>query len=129
MYGGCLRIFKTREFARLTRKTDISDKALHEAVERAGKGLVDAELGFGLIKQRVARQGHGRSGGYRTVIALRAGNRAFFLYSFAKNDRGNITDNELQAFRTLASYWLHASDALIESELKAGRIIEVKHGA
>ena len=62
------------------------------------------------------------------MIALRAGDRAFFLYCFAKNDRGNIADNELQAFRTLASYWLHASNAVIEPELKAGRLIEVKHG-
>jgi hypothetical protein len=65
-----MRVFKTREFARLIRKTDITDRALSKAVERAGKGLVDAELGSGLIKQRVARRGQGRSGGYRTVIAL-----------------------------------------------------------
>lgn len=61
-------------------------------------------------------------------MCFAAGDRAFFLYCFAKNDRGNIADNELQAFRTLASYWLHASNAVIESELKAGRLIEVKHG-
>ena len=41
-YGGRLRVFKTRSFARLIRNTDISDQALREAVERAVKGLVDA---------------------------------------------------------------------------------------
>src|SRR6266851_9449904 len=85
-----MRLFKTREFARLIRKTDITDRALSVAVERAGKGLVDAELGGGLIKQRLSRQGQGRSGGYRAVIALRAGDRAFFLHCFAKSDRGNM---------------------------------------
>ena len=40
-----MRIFKTKEFARLIRKTDIDDKALSDAVDRAAKGLVDAELG------------------------------------------------------------------------------------
>jgi len=63
-----LRIFKTKEFARLIRKTDIDDKALSDAVDRAAKGLVDAELGSGLIKQRIARKGQGRSGGYRSVL-------------------------------------------------------------
>jgi hypothetical protein len=123
-----LRVFETRTFARLIRGTDLSDRALREAVERAAKGLVDAELGSGLIKQRVARPGQGRSGGYRTIIALRAGDRAFFLHCFAKNDRANIGDAELRSLREIAAHWLHASPALIEAELKAGRLLEVKHG-
>jgi len=39
------------------------DDRLCEAVERAESGLIDANLGGGLIKQRVARLGQGRSGG------------------------------------------------------------------
>jgi hypothetical protein len=123
-----LRVFKTRTFARLIRSTGLSDQALCEAVERAVKGLVDAELGSGLVKQRVARQGQGRSGGYRTIIALRAGDRAFFLHCFAKNDRANISDTELRSLRELAAHWLSATPALIEAELKAGRLLEVKDG-
>lgn len=123
-----MRVFKTRTFARLIRNTDIPDQALREAVERAVKGLVDAELGSGLIKQRVARRGQGRSGGYRTIIALRAGDRAFFLHCFAKNDRANISDAELRSLREIAAHWLNASPALIEAELKAARLLEVKHG-
>jgi hypothetical protein len=123
-----VRVFKTRTFARLIRNTDISDRSLREAVERAAKGLVDAELGSGLIKQRVARQGQGRSGGYRTIIALRAGDRAFFLHCFAKNDRANISDAELRSLREIAAHWLNTSPALIEAELEAGRLLEVKHG-
>jgi hypothetical protein len=123
-----LRVFKTRTFARLIRNTGISDQALREAVGRAVKGLVDAELGSGLVKQRVARQGQGRSGGYRTIIALRAGDRAFFLHCFAKNDRANISDAELRSLREIAAHWLNTSPALIDAELKAGRLLEVKHG-
>jgi len=123
-----LRVYKTRTFARLIRNTGLSDQALCEAVERAVKGLVDAELGSGLVKQRVARQGQGRSGGYRTIIALRAGDRAFFLHCFAKNDRANISDTELRSLRELAAHLLNATPALIEAELKAGRLLEVKDG-
>lgn len=122
-----MRIFKTRTFVRLIRKTDISDHALREAVERAVGGLVDADLGGGLIKQRVARQGQGRSGGYRTIIALRR-DRAFFLHCFAKNDQANISDVELRSLREIAAHWFNTSPALIEAELKAGRLLELKHG-
>lgn len=101
---------------------------MREAVERAATGLIDAELGSGLIKQRVARQGQGRSGGYRTIIALHVGDRAFFLHCFAKSDRANISDAELRSLREIAAHWLNTSPALIESELKAGRLLEVKHG-
>ncbi len=106
----------------------MSDEALREAVERAVGGLVDAELGGGLIKQRVARQGKGRSGGYRTIIAIRAGDQAFFLHCFAKNDQANISDPELRSLREIAAHWLNMSPALIEAELKAGRLLEVTHG-
>jgi hypothetical protein len=66
------------------------DDRLCEAVERAESGLIDANLGGGLIKQRVARLGQGRSGGYRAVVAYRRLGRAVFLYGFAKNERDNI---------------------------------------
>jgi hypothetical protein len=64
-----VRIFKTKEFARFARRAGISDEVLCDAIDRAERGLIDADLGGGLIKQRVARPRQGRSGGYRTVIA------------------------------------------------------------
>ena len=123
-----MRIFKTREFVRLIRKSDITDLALRDAIERASKGMVDAALGSGLVKQRVARQGKGRSGGYRTIIALRAGDRAFFLHCFAKNEQANISDIQLRSLRELAARYLALNDAQTEMLLKADELIEVKHG-
>lgn len=63
--GASLRILKTKWFVRFVRRERISDSSLCEAVRRAQRGLVDADLGGGVIKQRVARPGQGRSGGYR----------------------------------------------------------------
>jgi hypothetical protein len=121
-----LKLYKTRDFAKLIRKSDIDDETLRDAVARAAKGLVDAELGSGLIKQRVARKGQGRSGGYRTIIALRVGERAVFLHCFAKNEAANIDPVELRALRALASSFLAASAAQIETLVKAGELTEVK---
>jgi hypothetical protein len=74
-----VRIFKTKWMMRYARRERIADSSLREAVERAGRGSIDADLGGGVIMQRVARGGQGRSGGYRTLIAYRAGTRAVFL--------------------------------------------------
>src|SRR5271156_6501844 len=105
-YG--VRIFKTKWLARYARRERIADHSLREAIERAGRGLIDADLGGGLIKQRVARSGQGRSGGYRMIVAYRAGSRAVYLYAFAKNERENIDEDELLTFREIGASWLGA---------------------
>jgi len=102
-----VRIFKNKTFARFAKKAGIEDKSLCQAVKEARQGLVDADLGGGVIKQRVARQGGGKSGGFRTLILFRIGSRAFFVHGFAKSEQANIDDDELQALRKLAAMWTH----------------------
>ncbi|KYC36279.1 hypothetical protein WA1_41880 [Scytonema hofmannii PCC 7110] len=84
-----MRIFKNAWFERFARKERLTDEALYAAVTRASKGLVDADLGGGIIKQRIARQGQGKSGGYRSIIIFRSGDKAFFVYGFSKSDLDN----------------------------------------
>jgi len=119
-----VRIFVTKVFARFARKERFEMRLCH-AIARAEVGSVDAELGGGLIKQRVARPGAGRSGGYRTVIAYRAASRSVFLYGFAKNERENIDGRELDDLKKLARLYLSYSDTQIAAALKAGELTEV----
>ena len=121
------RIFKTKWFARYARREKIADANLREAVSRARRGLVDADLGGGLIKQRVARKGQGRSGGYRMLIAFRAAYRAVFLFGFAKNERDNIDGDELATLKEIAAVWLSADTAKIERAIAEGLLVEVKY--
>ena len=121
-----MRIFKTKLFAKFARREHISDASLAEAVTRAGEGLVDANLGGGIIKQRVARKGQGRSGGYRTLIAYRLGDFAVFLFGYAKSERANISDDELSGLQIIAGQWL-ADERRLNKDLAAGILIEVKH--
>ena len=102
-------------------------RQLREAVERAGRGLVDADLGGGLTKQRVAREGQGRSGGYRALLAFRLKDRTVFIYGFAKNDRDNINDLELAVARKVAASWLAADTGQIGRALAQGLLIEVEN--
>ena len=122
-----MRIFKTKWLARFTRREGIDDQSLRAAIERAEQGLVDADLGGGLIKQRVARPGRGRSGGYRMLVGYRVKDRAIFLLGFAKNERENIEDNELLSLREIAARWLAADAAKIQKELELGNLQEINH--
>lgn len=51
------RVFRNAWFRKFARRQRIEDEALCAAVRRIEAGLVDADLGGGLIKQRVARPG------------------------------------------------------------------------
>jgi hypothetical protein len=117
--------FKTRQFVRFARREGVADDALKEAIARAGRGLIDADLGGGVIKQRVARQGQGRSGGYRMLVAYRAGARAVFLYGFAKSERENIEPDELATLREIGAAWLAADAGRMAQALKDEALQEV----
>lgn len=122
-----MRIFKTKALARFTKGEAITDESLVAAVETATRGLIDADLGGGLIKQRVARPGQGKRGGFRMLIAFRP-DRAIFLFGFAKNERDNIDDKQLMTLREIVALWFAADDRKIAQALKDGLLTEVKHG-
>lgn len=112
-------------FDRFARKNDIDNMMLIDAVQRAENGLVDADLGRGVIKQRVARAGQGRSKGYRTIVILRHGERAFFVYGFSKNDRDNLRQDEEESFKNMSGFLLSLSDEMLIQLLKKGDFMEV----
>ncbi len=120
-----MRIFKTKPFTRFADQASISDPALCEAVRRAEKGLVDADLGGGVIKQRIARKGQGKSGGFRSILLFRHEERSFFVYGFSKSNRDNIRKDELKAFRALASEMLSMDDSAINAALENETVKEV----
>lgn len=121
-----MKVFKTKWFARFARNEQIADTSLREAIARAERGLIDADLGGGLIKQRVARPGKGRSGGYRVIVAYRANDRAVFLLGFAKSEQDNIDANQLTTARKIAGSWLAASTERIAQAIEEEELQEVK---
>jgi hypothetical protein len=123
-----VRIFKTKWLVRFARRQRIEDRSLIEVVVRANRGLIDADLGGGIVKQRVARPGQGRSGGHRLLIAYRARERAVFLYGFAKNERDNIDPDELLTLREIGAAWLEAAPGVIDRALADETLEEVTDG-
>lgn len=116
----------TKPVARFARKERISNAALFRAAADIVAGRIDADLGGGVIKQRVARAGAGTSGGYRTIVLFRAGSDVFFVYGFAKSSRASISRDELEAFRKLADRVLAFGAAEITMAGAAGELISVE---
>jgi hypothetical protein len=122
-----VRVFKSKHFSRYARKEGIEDTALANAIREIENGLVDGVLGGGLVKKRVAREGGGKSSGYRTLIAFSSGRRSLFLYGFAKNDRDNIGDDELHELRKLSQIFLGLNEAEIALTLEIERMEEITY--
>ena len=121
------RVFKTRHFSRWTRKTELTDKALCRAVEEMVQGLIDADLGGGLVKKRVGLAVRGKSGGARTMLATNKASRWLFVYGFEKNDRANITDDELEALQDIAEQLLTRSSVQLDAAALDGALQEICH--
>ena len=128
MTQGPIRVFKTKLFARFTRKNSIPDAVLCFALNELIAGAVDANLGSGVFKQRIARPGAGKSGGFRTIILFRSKSAAFFVYGFAKKDMANIDSTQLQQFKKLAEFLFAQSGEQLNAAIAEGKLIEVNYG-
>ena len=120
-----MRIFKSKWFAKFARKEHITDAKLCEAIENAEQGIVDADYGGGVIKQRIARPNEGKSGGYRSIVIFRRGELSFFVYGFAKNEQDNIDESDERDFKELAKIVLALSDAELKTLVDSGKYVEV----
>lgn len=123
-----MRIFKIPTFERWQKKAEVTDAALRLAVDEMQRGLIDAKLGGGVVKKRVARPEAGKRGGYRTLLATNLHNKWFFLYGFAKNERDNIDDRELRAIKLLAKQYLTMPAEAIRTAIEAKELKEIGCG-
>jgi len=119
------RVFKTRHLSRWIRKTELTDRVLCGAVEEMDRGLIDADLGGGIVKKRVGLAGRGKRSGARTLIATNKGDRWFFVFGFEKNERANIGDDELEALQEVAEQLLARTGRQLDEAVKYGSLLEI----
>ena len=122
-----MQVYKSKWFSKWADKEDLTDQDLSAAVKEMINGLIDADLGGHVMKKRVALQGQGKSGGARTLLAFKVGDKAFFMYGFAKNQQDNISAKELKALKAMAKQVLGYTPAQLKVVLNAGEFIEVRH--
>lgn len=121
------RVFKTKFFNRWMRKTELMDKSLCQAISEMEAGLIDADLGGGVLKKRIALPGRGKSGGTRTLVATNRGDRWFFVFGFEKAVRSNISSEEEAALKMLASDLLKLAPADLDQQVKSKALVEICH--
>lgn len=114
---------------RWLRSTRLMEEAICAALEEAAAGLVDADLGGGLVKKRVALPGRGKRGGARIVVATNRTNRWYVIVGFAKSVRADLDSSELKALRAMASDLLGLSALQLEALLERGVLREICHGS
>ena len=124
---GIKRVFKTRYFSRWFRKIGLSDVALCQAVKEMEQGLIDANLGGGVVKKRLALPGRGKRGGARTLVATNKGDRWFFLFGFEKNERANITAEELEGLRVITRQLLGMTSEQLDEAVRDDSLQEICH--
>lgn len=123
-----MRIFKNPWFARFAKKEAIADELLCEAVERAENDRIDADLGGGVIKQRVAKPQKGKSKGWRVIVAFQKSKAAFFLFGFPKSSRDDIDEKELKVFKMAAKELLKLTNKKLDKLIETGKLSEVSYG-
>jgi hypothetical protein len=120
-----VRIFKTKWLVRYARRQRIDDASLKEAMGRADRGLIDADLGGGIIKQRVARAGQGRSGGHRMLVAYRAAAAPRSSTRSPKTSATTSDPDELLTLREIGAAWLAVDAQHIAQAIERGILQEV----
>lgn len=120
-----MRVFTNAWFGRFCRRQRVAASTLWDAVDRAETGLIDADLGGGVIKQRIARVGESKSKGFRAIVVYRTGDRAFFVYGFSKSGRANIRNDEEAHFKKLAKSILDLSEQQVRQLIEEGLFEEV----
>jgi len=121
-----MRIFKGADFDDWAKKNKISNDSLITATREISMGLVDANLGGGVIKKRVALDGRGKRGGARTILAFRVGDIAVFIYGYAKNKKSDLTPKEEKALKMLAKTYFSLSESELDKAVAKGQLIEIK---
>jgi len=119
------RIFKTKTFLRWQKKALISDSQLIEAIQEIQKGSIDADLGSGLIKKRIARSGSGKSSGFRTLVATNNTDKWFFVFGFAKNEKDNIEAGFLSFLKKFSKLLLVKNAAELNKMLVTRELMEI----
>ncbi len=120
-----MNIYKTRIFDRWANDEGLTNASLCNAVNEMKNGLFDADLGGGLFKKRVAKQGQGKSGGFRTLLATNRDDKWFFMFGFQKNQRSNIDKDEKEALKKLANELLSYTNEDLNKAITAKALTEV----
>lgn len=127
---GNLKQYKVKKFTNELKKSDLSDRLLCDTLADflnvGSDGQKKYSLGAGLYKLRLAtKEGRGKSGGSRSILAFKKNSRVIWLHLFSKNEKGNISTNELKKLKILSDILLQLSEEDVAGLVSLGELCEV----
>jgi hypothetical protein len=121
-----MNLYKTRSFARLAAKAGITEAALKKSAEEMSQGLIHADLGGNVFKQRTPLPEQGKRGGGRIIVVVRhPEDRYIFVHCYLKKDQDHIEPGEENAFRELGRIFLNFRDKDIQAAATSGLLEEI----
>ena len=123
-----MRVFAFKSFKKWATREGIPDKILLKAAKEIVAGQVEADLGKGLFKKRLAGLGKGKRGGFRLIVAYKRPNsdRIIFIFNFAKADTSNLNAEELKYVSVVAKKFLEMSDEKFAQSIQDGFLVELE---
>ena len=125
-----MKHIKIKKFSNEAKKVNLKDEILVETLNHFMKLDRDEQqkysLGSGLYKLRIAtKEGRGKSGGSRIILAFKRDDSIYWLHLFSKNDKGNVTTSELKKLKNLADILFELTDEQIVKLINLGELCEV----
>ena len=125
-----MKYFKVKRFSNEAKKDKVSDAllldTLSDFLSMETSDQQKFSLGAGLYKLRLAaKEGKGKSGGSRSILAFKSGSRVVWLHLFSKNEKGNICTSELKKLKLLSKILLDIPDDEVNKLIKLGELCEV----
>ncbi|KTD57858.1 hypothetical protein Lsan_2487 [Legionella santicrucis] len=126
-----MKHIKIKKFSNEAIKANLTDSLLVETLTSFIKLNRDEQLkyslGAGLYKLRIAtKEGKGKRGGSRSIMAFKNDKGIFWLHLFSKNDKGNVSTSELKKLKQLADIMFDLTDEQIIKLINLGELLEVK---
>ena len=125
-----MKHLKIKKFNNEAKKVDLKDEVLVDSFDGFYKLSRDEQLKFslgsGLYKLRIAtKEGRGKSGGSRSILAFKNDKGIYWLHLFSKNDKGNVTTSELKKLKHLADIMFSLTDEQTSKLINLGELCEV----
>jgi len=116
----------TKWFMKWSKKVNLSNQDMLNAIVNLEKGLSTSELGGNLYKIRVSRFNKGKRSGFRTIVVYKKEYRAIFLYGFGKNEKENISESELRYFKKLGGDLLSIDTVQLKHVIEHGTLYDLE---
>ena len=125
-----MKHLKIKKFSSEAKRANLRDQilidTLNEFFNLSREEQLKHSFGAGLYKLRIAtKEGRGKSGGSRSILAFKKDNGIYWLHLFSKNDKENVTTSELKKLKQLSDIMFTLTDEQVKNLVNLGELCEV----